>query len=111
MVARALDVNIVIAKPNKEVGVSSFIEETYSLDVSGHMMTLYLPRDVIKKKDSVLVVDDVIKSGETQLALLKLVEKAKAEVSGVFAMISVGNAWKQKMNIPESCQVEVILEI
>jgi purine operon repressor len=111
MVAHALDVNIVIAKPNKEVGVSSFIEETYSLDVSGHMMTLYLPRDVVKKKDSVLVVDDVIKSGETQLALLKLVEKAKAEVSGVFAMISVGNTWKQKMNIPKSCQVEVILEI
>ncbi len=111
MVANALDVNIVIAKPNKEVGVPSFLEETYTLDVSGHMMTLYLPRDVIKKKDSVLIVDDIIKSGETQLALLKLVEKAKAEVSGVFAMIGVGNSWKQKMNIPKSCQVEIILEI
>jgi adenine phosphoribosyltransferase len=111
MVAGALDVNIVIAKPSKEVGVLSFIEETYTLDVSGHTMTLYLPRDVIKKRDSVLVVDDVIKSGETQLALLNLVEKAKAEVSGIFAMVAVGDSWKQKMNIPQSCQVEVILEV
>ena len=111
MVAGALDVNLVIAKSSKEVGVPSFIEETYTLDVSGHTMTLYLPRDVIKKRDSVLVVDDVIKSGETQLALLNLVEKAKAEVSCIFAMVGVGDSWKQKMNIPQSCQVEVILEV
>ena len=111
MVATALDVNLVIAKSSKEVGVPSFIEETYTLDVSGHTMTLYLPRDVIKKRDSVLVVDDVIKSGETQLALLNLVEKAKAEVSCIFAMVGVGDSWKQKMNIPQSCQVEVILEV
>ena len=111
MVASALDVNLVIAKSSKEVGVLSFIEETYTLDGSGHTMTLYLPRDVIKKRDSVLVVDDVIKSGETQLALLNLVDKAKAEVSGIFAMVAVGNLWKQKMNIPQSCQVEVILEV
>jgi len=111
MVASALDVNLVIAKSSKEVGVPSFIEETYTLDRSGHTMTLYLPRDVIKKRDSVLVVDDVIKSGETQLALLNLVDKAKAEVSCIFAMVAVGDSWKQKMNIPQSCQVEVILEV
>jgi purine operon repressor len=111
MVASALDVNVVIAKSNKEVGVSSFIEETYTLDGSGHTLTLYLPKDVIKKRDSILVVDDVIKSGETQLALLNLVEKAKAEVSGVFAMIAVGNSWKEKMKVPQNCQVEIILEV
>ena len=111
MVASALDVNVVIAKSNKEVGVSSFIEETYTLDGSGHTLTLYLPKDVIRRRDSVLVVDDIIKSGETQLALLNLVKKAKAEVSGVFAMIAVGNLWKEKMKVPQSCQVEIILEV
>ncbi len=111
MVANALGVNLVIAKPNKEVGISSFIEETYTVDGSGHTMTLYLPKDIIKKRDSVLVVDDVIKSGETQLALLTLVDKAKAEVSGIFAMIAIGQVWKKKMSIPQNCQVEVILEV
>ena len=111
MVANALDVNVAIAKSNKEVGVSSFIEETYTLDGSGHTLTLYLPKEAVRKRDSVLVVDDVIKSGETQLALLNLVEKAKAEVSGVFAMIAVGNAWKDKMKVPQGCQVEIILEV
>ncbi|MEM2129865.1 MAG: phosphoribosyltransferase family protein [Candidatus Bathyarchaeia archaeon] len=111
LVASALDVDLVIAKANKEVGVLSFIEETYTLDISGHTMTLYLPKDAIKKRDSVLVVDDVIKSGETQLALLKLVDKAKAEVSGIFAMIAVGDSWKQKMKIPQNCQVEIIIEV
>jgi len=111
VVASALDVDLVIAKSSKEVGVLSFIEETYALDISGHTMTLYLPKDAIKRRDSVLVVDDVIKSGETQLALLNLVDKAKAEVSGVFAMIAVGDSWKQKMKIPQNCQVEVILEV
>lgn len=111
VVASALDVDLVIAKSSKEVGVLSFIEETYALDISGHTMTLYLPKDAIKRRDSVLVVDDVIKSGETQLALLNLVDKAKAEVSGVFAIIAIGDSWKQKMKIPQNCQVEVILEV
>ena len=110
MVSHALGVNIVIAKPNKEVGVTSFIEETYTLDGSGHTLTLYLPKDAIKKRDSVLVVDDVVKSGDTQSALLNLVSKAKAEVSGIFALIAVGDSWKKKMQIPNNCQVEIILE-
>ncbi len=111
MVAHALGVNVVVAKPTKEVGVSSFIEETYTLSGSGYTVTLYVPKDAIKKRDSILVVDDIIKSGDTQSALLNLVRKAKAEVSGIFAMVAVGDSWKGTMNIPEGCQVEIILEL
>jgi len=111
MVAHSLGVNVVVAKPTKEVGVSSFIEETYTLSGSGYTVTLYVPKDAIKKRDSVLVVDDIVKSGDTQSALLSLVRKAKAEVSGIFAMVAVGDSWKETMNIPEGCQVEIILEL
>ena len=111
MVASALGVNVVVAKPTKEVGVSSFLEETYTLSGSGHTVTLYVPRDAIKKRDSVLVVDDIIKSGDTQFALLNLVKKAKAEVSGIFAMIAVGNLWEETMRIPQNCQLEIILKV
>ncbi|MEM2673849.1 MAG: phosphoribosyltransferase family protein, partial [Candidatus Bathyarchaeia archaeon] len=63
MVANALGVNLVVAKTNKEVGVTSFLEETYVLSDSGYTLTLYIPRESIKKRDSVLIVDDIVKSG------------------------------------------------
>ncbi|MEM1550412.1 MAG: phosphoribosyltransferase family protein [Candidatus Bathyarchaeia archaeon] len=111
MVANALGVNLIIAKTTKEVGVSSFLEETCVLSDSGYTLTFYIPKDSIKKRDSVLIVDDVIKSGETQRALLNLVCKAKAEIAGIFAMISIGDAWIKKMKVPQDCQIEIILRI
>ncbi len=108
MVANALGVNIVIAKRGKEVGVKAFLEETYALRDSGVTMTLYIPKDVIKKRDSVLIVDDMIKTGETQAALVNLVRKAKAEISGVFSLIAVGDEWKKKLKLSGECPIEVI---
>ncbi len=37
-----------------------------------------------------LVVDDLIRSGETQELLLDIVETADADVAGVFALIAAG---------------------
>ncbi|MGB9959622.1 MAG: phosphoribosyltransferase family protein [Candidatus Bathyarchaeales archaeon] len=111
MVANALGVNLVIAKRNKEVGVKDFLEETYALKDSGVTMTLYVPKDSIKKRDSVLIVDDMIKTGETQAALVNLVRKAKAEISGFFSLIAVGDEWRTRMKLPEGCPVEVITYI
>ncbi|MCD6465475.1 helix-turn-helix domain-containing protein [Candidatus Bathyarchaeota archaeon] len=111
MVANALGVNLVVAKTTKEVGVASFLEETYVLNDSGYTITLYVPRELIKKRDSVLIVDDIIKSGDTQNALIKLAHKARAEVAGIFAMVAIGDLWTEKMNIPPNCQVEIILRL
>ena len=111
MVANALGVNLVIAKTSKEVGVSSFLEETYVLSNSGRTLTLYVPGKSIKKWDSVLIVDDIIKNGDMQNALLNLVRKARAEVTGLFFMIAIGDRWMEKLKIPSDCQVEVILRV
>jgi purine operon repressor len=108
MVANALGVNLVIAKRNKEVGVKVFLEETYVLKDSGVTMTLYIPKDNIKRRDSVLIVDDMIKTGETQAALVNLVRKTKAEISGIFSLIAVGDQWKNKLKVHEGCPIEVI---
>jgi len=109
MVANALGVNTIIAKRNKEVGVKAFLEETYVLGRdSGVTMTLYIPKDAIKKRDSVLIVDDMIKTGETQAALVNLVRKAKAEISGVFSLIAVGEEWKRRLRLAGECPIEVI---
>jgi len=111
MVANSLGVNMVIAKRNKEIGVPSFLEETYALRDSGVTETLYIPRNAIRRKDSVLIVDDMIKSGETQMALVKLVNKAKAEVSGVYSLIAVGEDWQKKLDVPKGCMIEVVTKI
>jgi len=111
MIANCLGVDLVVAKSNKEVGVPSFLEETYVLNNSGVTMTLYMPKGGIKRRDSVLVVDDTIKSGDTQAALVELVYKARAELSGVFSMIAMGNAWGEKLGLPGNCPVEILLRL
>lgn len=112
MVANALGVNLVIGKRNKEVGVKAFLEETYILGKdSGVTMTLYVPKESIKKRDSVLIVDDMIKTGETQAALVNLVRKAKAEISGVFSLVAVGEEWKKRLKPSAECPVEVIIYV
>jgi purine operon repressor len=109
MVANALGVSLVVAKRTKEVGVKAFLEETYVLlKGSGVTSTLYIPKEAIKKRDSVLVVDDMIKTGETQAALVNLVKKAKAEISGVFLLIAVGEEWKKTLKLTSESPIEVV---
>jgi adenine/guanine phosphoribosyltransferase-like PRPP-binding protein len=109
MIANSLGVNLIVAKRNKEVGVKAFLEETYILGKdSGVTVTLYIPKEAVKKRDSVLVVDDMIKSGETQEALVTLVRKAKAEISGVFSLIAVGDEWKKRLKFGNNAPVEVV---
>jgi len=111
MTASSLGVNLVIAKCSKEVGVPSFLEETYVLGSSGVTRTLYVPKDAIKRGDSILVVDDIIRSGDTQDALINLVNKARAELAGIFALITIGDTWQKTMNIPKDCPVEVLTKL
>ncbi|MEA2089483.1 MAG: phosphoribosyltransferase family protein [Thermoproteota archaeon] len=111
MVANSLGVDLVIAKRNKEVGVKTFLEETCVLRDSGVTMTFYIPKGSIGKRDSVLIVDDMIKSGETQAVLINLVHQAKADVSGIFSLIAVGEEWKEKLNLPRRRPIEVVTKI
>ena len=59
-------------------------------------MSFYIPRGIIRRGDSVLIVDDVIKSGETENAMINLVYKARGEVAGIYALIAIGDHWKKK---------------
>jgi len=110
IISEALGVDLAIAKTSKEIGVKNFYEESYVLGDSAMVMSLYIPHGLIRKGDSVLIVDDVMKTGETHKALVNLVAKSRAEVAGIYALIAIGNAWKEKLrdvNFP----VEVVLTI
>jgi len=104
-----LGVPLVVAKKEKEVGVSDF----WTVDLirgSGHRETLYVPKHWLSKKDWIVIVDDVIRTGETQRALIELVDKVGARLSGLFILISVGN-WQDKISIPDGCPVEVLVTL
>jgi adenine phosphoribosyltransferase len=75
------------------------------------MMSFYIPRGILKKGDSVLIVDDIIKSGETQRAMINLVTKSRADVAGVYALVSVGNRWKEKLRDVSDFPLEVVFSV
>ncbi|PSQ17292.1 adenine phosphoribosyltransferase [Halobacteriales archaeon QS_8_69_26] len=87
--ASAFDARSAYAKKSKETAIDEFIESRERLQ-SGIEITYYLPASAIDPGESVLVVDDLIRSGETQALLLDIADRADAEVLGVFAMIAVG---------------------
>lgn len=78
------------AKKSKETAVEEFVEARQRLE-SGIELTYYLPARALDPGDTVLVVDDLIRSGETQELLLDIADRAGASVGGVFALIAVGD--------------------
>lgn len=88
--ARYFDARIVYAKKSKETAVEEFIEARSRLE-NGIELTYYLPASAIDPGQRVLVVDDLIRSGETQELLLDIASIADATVVGVFTLIAVGS--------------------
>jgi adenine/guanine phosphoribosyltransferase-like PRPP-binding protein len=110
-VAEELGADLVIAKRYKEVGVKDFIEVTYVIGSSAMTNSLYIPRSSIKKDDTVLIVDDAIRTGETDLALIRLAGKAKANIVGLFILIATGKDWREKLQKETNAPIYVLAEI
>lgn len=63
------------------------ISEEYALEYGTD--TLFMHEDAIKKGDNVLVVDDLIATGGTALAMIKMVEKLGGDVIGSSFLIEL----------------------
>jgi adenine/guanine phosphoribosyltransferase-like PRPP-binding protein len=89
-IALLLRVPVVVAKEERDVGVADFLNITC---VSGDSVrTFYVPKGAIKDYDDVLVVDGVARSGEVLEAMVGLVEKAKARLSGIYVLVCFRDA-------------------
>jgi adenine phosphoribosyltransferase len=109
LLAQRLGIPLVIAKKNREVGVREFIEEVFTPHPKTAIIrSLYVSKDAIQKGNAVLIVDDIIDTGETQRALIKIAQRARAEVTGIFALFSVGNDWKSRIESMGNIRVEVV---
>lgn len=106
--ARFFDVDAVYAKESKETAVEDFIEVTTTLE-SGRELVYRFPSSNIKPGQRVLIVDDLIRTGETQELLLDIAEEANSEVVGVFVLIQVSNIGIQRVRERESAPVEAMI--
>ncbi|MBS7620216.1 adenine phosphoribosyltransferase [Candidatus Bathyarchaeota archaeon] len=112
LVSNLLEVDLVVAKETKEVGINDFLEQTYVLKGSAIKKSLYVPRPLIRKRDSVLIIDDVVRSGETVKALVDLVKEQKADVAGIYVLVTVGEEWKRHLkDIINQYAFEVLIRL
>lgn len=123
MVANLLDVDLVVAKETREIGVDRFIEESYIPQGTAVRRTMYVPRVTIRPRDSILIVDDVVRTGETVAALanmvLKLRNKRKntdkrigPDLAGIFTLITVGDLWKRELDeISDVCPLHAMVHV
>ncbi|MCS7139926.1 MAG: phosphoribosyltransferase family protein [Candidatus Nezhaarchaeota archaeon] len=108
-IAMLLEVPIVIAKRYKEMGVRDYIEESYPS--RPYMATLYVPKNAITARDDVLIVDDLVRTGSTIQALVNIVRKLKANVSGVFTLISIDDECLKNLRSQYSFPIETVASI
>ena len=95
LTSNELGIDTLIAKKRREAGVSEFIVENYSPSRTGMILSLYLPVNMLSNIDRVLIIEDIIRSGETQQALCRIVTKSKALISGIFTFVGIGEkSWK-----------------
>ncbi|MFB6267574.1 MAG: phosphoribosyltransferase family protein [Halodesulfurarchaeum sp.] len=104
------DADCVYAKKDKETAVEEFIEARLRLE-SGIEITYYLPAEGLSAGDTVLVVDDLIRSGETQEILLDIADQAEAEVVGVFTLIAVGEEGLKRARALTEAPVGALVEL
>ncbi len=110
-VAVRLGIPLVIAKRSKEVGIRSFIEESYVSSSPPSITTLYLPRGAISTEDYILIVDDIIRTGRTVNAVLNLVKRVKATAPNIYILLAMGRSWKNSLVIPSGTHLDVVLQI
>jgi adenine phosphoribosyltransferase len=89
---------VVHATRTKSFGARSYFEADLPSSNPSEVSTLYLPRNQMKKGDSVLIVDDVATSGRTLSGLVSLVRNAGARVRGIFVLSSRSEGWKKKVS-------------
>ncbi len=83
-----------------------YAKKTQELALSGHYVSkstpakplsspFYLPKNLLKRNESVLIVDDVIRGGTTFDALTSICGQAKAEITGIFSMFITRKAYRE----------------
>jgi len=110
-IADEFNVSVAIVKTERDLAAEEFYEQrmVYSPD---SMKYLYLPKSSLKKGEHVLIVDDLIRSGVTLDALVRLAEKARARPVGIFTIASLeASLPKLKERMKLNCPIETLVTL
>jgi adenine/guanine phosphoribosyltransferase-like PRPP-binding protein len=112
-IAIQMKVPVVYATDEKAYGAGEYLEADLISPNPSQVSTLYLPRNLIKKGESILIVDDVATSGRTMSGLVSLASKAGCRISGVFVLASRSNGWKENTmkHLGADSKVSVLFEL
>jgi len=110
-IADEFNVSVAIAKTERDLAAEEFYEQrmVYSPD---SVKYLYIPKTSLKKGEHVLIVDDLIRSGVTLDALVRLAEKARARPVGIFTIASLEQSLaKLKERLKLNCPIEALVTL
>ena len=93
-----LEVPLVIAKRSKDNPYEAYEEATVVEPSIRSTISYYIPRRLISRRDSILIVDDLIQSGRTIRVLANVVQRLGARVAGTAAIVAVG---EPRVSVPE----------
>lgn len=94
-IALELNSKIVLAKNRKYPGVE-YYEESIIRSMR-EVEILYVDKDLLSKRDNVLIMTDVVITGKTLRGLINIAERAKAEIVDIVTVIAIGNEWKKRV--------------
>jgi adenine/guanine phosphoribosyltransferase-like PRPP-binding protein len=110
-VAGEFNVNLAVVRVERDLGIEEFLEQKAVYNPS-NVKYLYLPRSALKKGERVLIVDDMVRSGVTVEALVRMAEKAKTRVVGVFSIASVDQSMQRlRGRLGLTCQMESLVTL
>ncbi len=94
LVANLLGVDLVIAKSTREVGITDFAEESFTQGDSAVRRSLFVPKRSMGRRDSFVIIDDVMRTGNTVKALVDFVLGQRGDLAGVYVIVAVGDEWR-----------------
>ncbi len=59
--------------------------------------TIYIDKDLINRRDQLLVLADVIYTGKTMEAVLNLLSRARAAIVDIIVILAIGEQWKKRL--------------
>ncbi len=110
MASYALNARLAIAKQYKDIATEDFYEVSYIAESPPRRISLYLPRHLLERGDEVLIVDDIVRTGRTLNALVEMINNASAHLAGVSVLISMSNAWIEKLK-DKNVRIDIILNL
>jgi adenine/guanine phosphoribosyltransferase-like PRPP-binding protein len=110
-IADEFNVGVAIAKTERDLAAEEFYEQrmVYTPD---SIKYLYIPKASLKRGEHVLIVDDLIRSGVTLDALVRLAEKARVKPVGIFTIACVEQSLprlKERMKL--NCPIETLVTL